>query len=152
MENNNPFLGNLVSAKAALRDSFAATMLKEMCDRNITDVFLYGYTPYFNDGESCEFSMHGMDSDEIQHHFELSDEDLDAVIEKLYKKISDSSYESGRYVPAVYTPEAIQYSEFVNVICDASEIFRMTYGDHQVHWFKVRDGVLIHTSKNYEHD
>lgn len=118
------------------------------------------YTPYFNDGEPCTFSVYTpwvrTDQDEDANEYDLDlDSSHPSLGEEPYVKVDDPERASGwrweqgpyqgpdeaRYLRCRALQHAVEGGEFENVLLDA-------FGDHAAVTVR-RDGIQV---EFYEHD
>lgn len=81
IEKLNEFNAKIAEAKNALKQmalneghGLVREILQPLFDAGCKQVYWSQYTPYFNDGEPCEFSLHEV-------HFSMVEDDLDVYVE-----------------------------------------------------------------------
>ena len=130
------------SAKSILIDEF-----KEFFEKNpeFTAIKWNQYTPYFNDGEPCEFSVGSIfvttlaDSSEMDYYGEYEGEFEYGTPE--YKENSNRIFHIGE------VEQLASISEFVRSDIGES-VFRKCFGEHSI-VVVTKDGVEI---EEYDHD
>jgi hypothetical protein len=99
------------------------------------------YTPYFNDGEECVFSVNG---------FHASTKDEDERSEDLYDEgwVEVYSYKSSKAEEGFGAQDWSDLIEFTKVLGDAEEDLRYAFGDH-VRVIVTQNGIDV---EEHEHD
>lgn len=108
------------------------------------------YTPYFNDGDTCEFSAH-TDEPSINGFDSYGDGDGDEGAINLHELARDEIYDNGKFVPnpkrcakAAKTVKAVQ--KFLKQFDE--EVLEAMFGDH-VEVKITRKGAEV---EEYEHE
>ena len=123
-------------AQTALKAAF-----KEFFDANptITEIYWNQYTPYFNDGDECNFSVNDM----FATVGEITEEERDEYIEDRPSTISGWGSCPG------YEQEQENFKEFTRLINRLpDEIFESTFGNH-AEITATREGFNV---DEYSHD
>lgn len=122
----------VAAAKALLKPGF------ELFFNEHPDVKAVGwsqYTPYFNDGEECVFSLHGM-------YASATDEREESFYDEGWTEVYGDP-EDG------FTKESWDaLSKLEEALNDAEDVLRDAFGDH-VAVYVTRDGIDV---EEYEHD
>lgn len=151
-----PIAGDISKGNRSSTEQWDAPKFLEMLDAvlntpNVLSVTWYQYTPYFNDGDVCEFGVHGFAVEVTEPPANASADyeryDYDSDTEHAYF----SSYSFYDYVDGVRIPNHPVYEplsaldgvsdHFLNVLYDH-------FGDH-ARVYATRDGFTVET---YEHD
>lgn len=151
-----PITGEISKGHRGSTEQWDAPKFLEMLDAvlntpGVVSVAWRQYTPFFNDGEVCEFGVYGFEAEVTDAPEGSSPEteryDYDTDTEHVYF----SSYAFYDYVDGVRTPNHPVFGP-LEALGDASDHFEDVlyeyFGDH-AHVFASRDGFAVET---YEHD
>lgn len=161
-------LKGLIEVQTKLRKEFqdrAQTafkeVVKELFEKNtgLGLVTWTQYTPYFNDGESCEFSLNeayfsnATDGDEIEYGDYQGDDDSVWSTESLVQHIQGGirwDKETSVKVQATEGLDAASIQEFMDILnsSEMEEIFEAMFGDH-VKVTLTRKGIAV---DDHSHD
>lgn len=137
-------------------EEFAPILQAVLSDDTIVEFGWRQYTPYFNDGDPCEFGVHGcwvktVDDGEDLDEWEL---EMGSTHPSLGKRAYEYNYASERYEERGYEgtdearydrclalAQAVEGGSFENVLLEA-------FGDH-AYVVVRRDGIKI---EYYDHD
>lgn len=149
-----PITGEISKGRRGSTEQWGAPRFLEMLDAvlnapGVVSVAWQQYTPYFNDGDACEFGVYGFTVEVTDPPAEAESEryDYDSDIEHAYF----SAWAFHDYVNGVRTPNHPVHGPLM-ALDDASGHFENVlydhFGDH-AHVFATRDGFTVET---YEHD
>lgn len=161
-------LHDLIKQQASLREQFQSKA-QELFKKTTKQVFeqipqlkaivWVQYTPYFNDGEECYFSVgeptftnaDGEDLDDVTHYGEYDGDNESVWALETFVLSSTSTYSEEEREKAALTPEQVKAAQdFASVIQsnEFEDVMLAMFGDH-VKVVATADGFQV---DDYDHD
>lgn len=114
-----------------LRESYKTALFNSMKEHGVSVMSLLAYTPYFNDGDECKFSIYTRPPYESSFSVE--------TLESFGIEVSDEYHD--------------ETCDILEHLMRATElIFQLAFGDHQEHLFLIHNDEFHHFHQEYSHD